>query len=220
MAAALRAIRTVPQGGAATRASILEATIAVIARQSLSGTTVERVALAAKVAPGTVILHFKRKEALLVAVLEHISDEFETARRNAIASAGGDAVLALSALIDVTFDRKVSDPAKVAVWYAFWGEARARSTYLERVGRSDDDYQDELEELFATLIDSGGHRHLRARAVALGFAGTLEYLWQDILVDGRRFDRAEAKSIARAYLAGNFPKEFATFIDMERSAEQ
>jgi AcrR family transcriptional regulator len=51
MAEALRAVRTMPQGGAATRASILEATIGVIARQSLSGTTVERVALAAKVAP-------------------------------------------------------------------------------------------------------------------------------------------------------------------------
>lgn len=212
--------RRLNRAGLRTRTAILRAAIEVISTHSLSGTTIERVAEQAGIAVGTVMLHFKRKDALLVAVLEHISDEFETARRNAIASAGGNAVLALSALIDVTFDPAVSDPAKVAVWYAFWGEAKARSTYLERVGRSDDDYQNELEELFAALIEAGGHRHLRPRAVALGFAGTLEYLWQDILVEGRRFDRAEARSIARAYLAGNFPQEFASFIDMERRVEQ
>jgi len=208
------------RAGLRTRTAILRAAIEVIAGHSLSGTTIERVAERAGIAVGTVMLHFKRKEALLVAVLEHISDEFETARRNAVASARGNPALALSALIDVTFDAEVSDPAKVAVWYAFWGEAKSRSTYLDRVGRSGDDYQDELEALFAALIDAGGHRHLRARAVALGFAGTLEYLWQDILVEGRRFDRAEARSIARAYLAGNFPREFASFIDREGRAEQ
>src|SRR5215468_2470577 len=105
---------------AQTRAAILEATIAVIARHSLSGTTVERVAEAADVAPGTVILHFKRKEALLIEALEHLAQEFDQARRAAIADAAADPVAALDRLIEVNFDPKVSDPAKVAVWYAFW----------------------------------------------------------------------------------------------------
>src|SRR5262245_6227821 len=114
-----------------TRAAILEATIAVIARHSLSGTTVERVAEAADVAPGTVILHFKRKEALLIETLEHLAQEFDQARRAAIVGAADDPVAALDRLIEVNFDPKVSDPAKVAVWYAFWGEAASRSVYLE-----------------------------------------------------------------------------------------
>jgi len=53
-----------------TRAAILQATIAVIAKHSLSGTTVQLVAEAAKVAPGTVILHFQKKDALLLAALK------------------------------------------------------------------------------------------------------------------------------------------------------
>src|SRR5215475_13518234 len=97
-----------------TRAAILAATIDVIARRSLSGTTVERVAEAAGVAPGTVILHFKRKEALLIEVLEHLAKEFDETRRAAIAEATEDPVGALHALIEATFDSKVSDPAKVA----------------------------------------------------------------------------------------------------------
>src|SRR5215470_20384514 len=90
-----------------TRAAILEAAIEVIARHSLSGTTVERVAESAGVAPGTVILHFKRKEALLIEALEHLAQEFDQARRAAIAGAADDPVGALNRLIEVNFDPKV-----------------------------------------------------------------------------------------------------------------
>src|SRR5215831_1271302 len=87
-----------------TRAAILRATIAVIAKHSLSGTTVQLVAEAAKVAPGTVILHFQKKDALLFAALEQVAVEFEEARRAAMEQAGDDPVRALEAIIDVSLD--------------------------------------------------------------------------------------------------------------------
>jgi TetR/AcrR family transcriptional regulator, transcriptional repressor of bet genes len=192
-----------------TRAAILRATIAVIARHSLSGTTVQLVAEAAKVAPGTVILHFQKKDALLLAALEQIAAEFETARRAALEGAAGDPVKALEAIIEVSLDPKVSDPANVAVWYAFWGEAKARKLYLERIGSYDTVSQDGLDRLFAEIIRQGGYGHLNAEALAMGFSGLLEWQWQEILVSGRSFDREAAKRTARAYLASIFPQEFA-----------
>jgi TetR/AcrR family transcriptional repressor of bet genes len=192
-----------------TRAAILRATIAVIARHSLSGTTVQLVAEAAKVAPGTVILHFQKKDALLLAALEQVAVEFEAARRAALEASGDDPVRALNALIDVSLDPKVSDPANVAVWYAFWGEAKARKLYLERIGSYDTVSQDGLDRLFAEIIARGGYRHLDAEALAMGFSGLLEWQWQEILVSGRSFDRDAAKRTARAYLASIFPQEFA-----------
>jgi TetR/AcrR family transcriptional repressor of bet genes len=192
-----------------TRAAILRATIAVIAKHSLSGTTVQLVAEAAKVAPGTVILHFQKKDALLLTALEQIAAEFETARRAALEGAAGDPVKALEAIIEVSLDPKVSDPANVAVWYAFWGEAKARKLYLERIGSYDTVSQDALDRLFAEIITQGGYRHLNAEALAMGFSGLLEWQWQEILVSGRSFDRESAKQTARAYLASIFPQEFA-----------
>src|SRR5215470_2409325 len=191
-----------------TRAAILEAAIEVIARHSLSGTTVERVAESAGVAPGTVILHFKRKEALLIEALEHLAQEFDQARRAAIVGAADDPVAALGRLIEVNFDPKVSDPAKVAVWYAFWGEAASRSVYLERVGAIDNSYHADLVRICADLIGRGGYAHVDAEAAALGLIGTIEYLWQDIMVAGRRFDRSRARRTVRAYLASVFPRHF------------
>ena len=192
-----------------TRAAILRATIAVIARHSLSGTTVQLVAEAAKVAPGTVILHFQKKDALLFAALEQVAVEFEAARRAAMEAAGDDPILALEAIIEVSLDPKVSDPANVAVWYAFWGEAKARKLYLERIGSYDTVSQDGLDRLFAEIIARGNYRHLNAEALAMGFSGLLEWQWQEILVSGRSFDRDAAKQTARAYLASIFPQEFA-----------
>src|SRR3954464_10178491 len=176
-----------------TRAAILRATIAVIARHSLSGTTVQLVAEAAKGAPGTVILHFQKKEALLLAALEQIAAEFETARQAALDGAAGDPVKALEAIIEVSLDPKVSDPANVAVWYAFWGEAKARKLYLERIGSYDTVSQDGLDRLFAQIITRGNYRHLNAEALSMGFSGLLEWQWQEILVSGRSFDRDAAK---------------------------
>jgi len=192
-----------------TRAAILQATIAVIAKHSLSGTTVQLVADAAKVAPGTVILHFQKKDALLLAALEQIAAEFEQARREAMARAGDDPVKALEAVIEVNLDPKVSDPANVAVWYAFWGEAKARKLYLERIGGYDTLCQDGVDKMFAEIIARGGHAHLDAEALALGFSGLLEWQWQEILVSGRNFDRTAARRSARAYLSSIFPAEFA-----------
>jgi TetR/AcrR family transcriptional repressor of bet genes len=161
------------------------------------------------VAPGTVILHFQKKDALLLAALEQVAVEFETARRAALEAAAGDPVKALEAIIDVSLDPKVSDPANVAVWYAFWGEAKARKLYLERIGSYDTMSQDGLDRLFAEIISRGGHRRLDAEALAMGFSGLLEWQWQEILVSGRSFDRDAAKRQARAYLASVFPQEFA-----------
>ncbi len=192
-----------------TKGAILRATIAVIAKHSLSGTTVQLVAEAAKVAPGTVILHFQKKDALLLSALEQIAVEFEAARRAAVEAAGDDPVRALNAIIDVSLDPKVCDPANVAVWYAFWGEAKARKLYLERIGSYDTVCQDGLDRLFAEIIRRGGYRHLNAEALAMGFSGLLEWQWQEILVSGRNFDRDAAKQTARAYLASIFPQEFA-----------
>jgi TetR/AcrR family transcriptional regulator, transcriptional repressor of bet genes len=204
---AISARRPVVSAGQ-TRAAILAAAIEVIARHSLSGTTVERVAEAAGVAPGTVILHFKRKEALLIEALEHLAQEFDQARRAAIAGAAEDPVGALNRLVDVNFDPEVSDPAKVAVWYAFWGEAASRSVYLERVGAIDNSYHADLVRICGDLIARGGYAQLDAEAAALGLIGIIEYQWQEIMVAGRRFDRARARRTVRAYLANVFPRHF------------
>jgi AcrR family transcriptional regulator len=194
---------------AGRRRSIIEAAAAVIARHGLSGTTIERVAAEARVSPGTVMFHFD-KESLLVATMDQVAQDFEAARAAAIAAAGDDPARALEALIEVSFDRRVSEPRRVAVWYAFWGEARARQVYMDRVGRLDAAYQADLVRLCRDLAARvGAPAHIDPEAVALGFAGLADGLWEEILTAGRNFDRKRAVRLCRSYLASVFPGQFA-----------
>lgn len=191
-----------------THAAILDATIRTIAQFSLSGTTVQRVAAAAGVSVGAVILHFKSKDALLVAALELVASDFEVARRQALLQAGKDPVAALTALVDVSLDPAVSDPDRIAVWSGFWGEAQSRDVYLQRVGTLDTAYQTDLNRLIGEVIAIGGYDHLHAEAVALAFAGLLDGQWQDIMTTGAAYDRTQARHLVLAFLAGLFPQHF------------
>lgn len=190
------------------RREILDSAIVAIARHGLSATTVERVAELAKISPGTIVFHFPKKTELLLATLDDVAAEFEAARKRVLDETTGRPADALRRLVHISLDPSVSAPDKVAVWYAFWGEANARKVYSQRVGACDDAHQADLVALFEDLIASGGYRGLDAEAVAFAFAGLLEGLWQDILVKGRRFDRKAATNLALAYLASLFPAHF------------
>lgn len=191
-----------------THAVILDATIRTIAAFSLSGTTVQKVAAEAGVSVGTVILHYKSKDALLVAALELVASDFEVARRRALLEAGKDPVAALTALIEVSLDPQVSDPDRIAVWSAFWGEAQSREVYLSRVGKLDNAYQTDLTRLIGELIEIGDYHHLDAEAVALAFAGLLDGQWQEIMINGAEYGRVRARRLILAFMAGLFPQHF------------
>jgi AcrR family transcriptional regulator len=187
------------------RAAILEAATEVIAREGLSGTTMERVAGRAGISPGTVTFHFARKEALLLATLDHVVALFEAGRLAALEAA-------VDALLATSLDPKRSNPGQIAVWTAFWGEAKARKLYMQRVGAADRAFHEDLVRLFEALLDRNGGdddapSDLRAEALARGFGGLIDGLWQDALEQGRRFDRTQAGAVARAYLNAVFPDE-------------
>jgi TetR/AcrR family transcriptional repressor of bet genes len=189
------------------RPAILDAAMAVIARHGLSGTTIERVAGAAGLSPGTVVFHFATKDALLAATLAALAGEFDRARRRALEA--GDPAASLDALIVASFDPKIGDPRKIAVWYAFWGEAKPRAAYMAQVGGLDAAYHQDLLRLMTRLVADGGYDRVDAEAATYGFAGLLEWLWQESLTEGRRFDPNRARTIARKYLASLFPRHFA-----------
>lgn len=187
------------------RTQLIEAAIAVIARHGLSRTTLERVTGAAGLSPGIVSFYFKSKDAMLLAVLQFLSDEYSGAMRAAMNAAGDDALSALHRIIDVQFDPHIASPGRVAVWSAFWGETQAREEYTEVCGAQEAAFYADIEQLFQQLAVRDPNPVVDTGAVALAFEGLLDGLWQEILVDGNAFDRQRARDVCRRYLASIFP---------------
>jgi phenylpropionate dioxygenase-like ring-hydroxylating dioxygenase large terminal subunit/AcrR family transcriptional regulator len=206
----LQAAPTAPEPrDARRRRELIEATIASIARNGLSGTTIAKVAEIANLSAGIVSFYFRTKEALLLATLEHLDQEFEDRRLEIFARAGDDPIRQLEAIIDVNLDPALCDATRVAVWVAFWGESQARESYQKVCGARDISEEEQLVALFEQIAARGDGDHIDPRALGLAFYHLLSSLPEAVLDHGRAFDYEQAKQTCRSFLASVFPAEFS-----------
>lgn len=94
----------------------------------------------------------------------------------------------------------------MAVWYAFWGEARSRPYYQQICADFDREHHIALRDICQELIDLGDHSGPSADQIATAIAATTDGLWQNLLIHPQSFDRGEAKQNVYAILAALFPK--------------
>jgi len=182
---------------------LIHATIRAIAVHGLSNLTLAKVAELAGQTAGTVSFHFSSKETLLLTTLRQLAEEFEQALVRAVDSMGAEPRRRLQALVDVHLDPSISDPAKVAVWYAFMAEAGARKDYQAICQERDSRYYETVLKLCREILAT---RTLPdAEAIAYGLVGLIDQIWQEILFEGDAYDRTVAAGRCRAYLASVFP---------------
>ncbi|NRB71238.1 MAG: transcriptional regulator BetI [Xanthomonadales bacterium] len=192
------------------RTQLIDATIRSIATHGLSDTTMATVAGEAGLSQGIINLHFETKEKLLLSTLERVVDEYHKRWEAALAAAGPDPAEALAALVRVDFHPSVCDRNKLAVWFSFWGESRARPTYRTLCAGRDQGYDRALLRLCETLIKDGGYANIDPPTAARGLAALTEGLWLDMLLSPRAMTRKHALHVSMSYLAHLFPRHFAS----------
>ena len=206
--------QSTPQRGKRTaskeerQAQLIAATMRSIATHGLSDTTVATVSREAGLSQGIINLHFQTKERLLLETLAHVVDEYKSLWEAALAKAGPSSAEKLSALVEVDFHRAVCDRNKLAVWFAFWSESRARPTYRKLCADRDREYDKVLVKLCADMVAEGRYEGIEPESAARGLAAITEGLWLDMLVSPRAMSRQHAKRTSMAYLAHLFPNHF------------
>ena len=179
-----------------------------IARRGLSDTTMATVASQAGLSQGIINLHFKSKERLLVETLRFVTDDYRQAWERALENAGTASDDKLTALIEVDFEKGVCDRNKLAVWFAFWGEAKSRPTYRKLCAERDESYLRILTALCQDVIDEGGFDNLDASIIASGLAAMSEGLWLDLLLTPEAMDPERARAICLTHMASIFTGYF------------
>jgi phenylpropionate dioxygenase-like ring-hydroxylating dioxygenase large terminal subunit len=203
------------QAGAVRRGQLIAAAVAAISEHGLSNVTLAKVAAGAGLTAASVNFHFNSKEALLLATLRQLGEDFDAAIASAAEAGREDAGAGILALIDVMLDPEVADPVKVPVWYAFIAESRARADYLAVCGELDRRYFRLVSGLFGRLFEDAGpdadgaHGAAKSKALAWGLVGLLESQWQEILFEGEAYDRTAARDLCLSYLASVCPARFA-----------
>lgn len=196
------------EGKQRSRQKLLTATINSIAKRGFAETTLARVAEGAGLSRGIVNFHFRTKEALFVETLKFLSREYRDHWVRAFDDAGPTAAEKLEAVVMMDFEPPISNRNRIAAWFAFYGEAKSRPTYMSACTESDSINFNAVEELCRTIISEEGYDTLDPALIVQGLSAMAEGLWLDLLISPNTNDLEKSKKTMNAYLGALFPKHF------------
>jgi len=199
--------RTAPRD--VRRKQLIMAAMDSIAKRGFSDTTLRHVTEKAKLSHGVVNYHFDSKEALYDATLGYLAQEHYDLWTKALAEAGEPPAARLAAIVDADFDKKVCTQKKLAVWFAFWGQAKYRPNYQKIHNKFDNERSMELKRICADLIADGGYRGQTAIEAAHAIEALLDGLWLSLLLYPSDETREESRATCMKTIARIFPKHFA-----------
>ncbi|MEZ5773395.1 MAG: TetR/AcrR family transcriptional regulator [Hyphomicrobiaceae bacterium] len=191
---------------AASRAILLEATIASIAERGLEATTLATVSEHAGLSRGLVAFHFAGKEPLIRAALDHANEVYDRSWVHHVHVTPLPAAerLARALAHDLAFAEAFPD--YLSFWYALWGAARGKSLYREATLRLDSRYVSELASLIAAAAPPDAPLSpavATARAEAL--SAMIYGFWLDVHLGPPRHDAAAARQAAAEALRLHVP---------------
>jgi TetR/AcrR family transcriptional repressor of bet genes len=190
------------------RQQLIDATMKCIARRGIGGTTLADVAKEAGLSQGIVNLHFESKDNLLRETLESLAGEYRSQFERALGRASESPAAGLQALMELDLSPSICQPAKLAVWFAFWGEVKSRPTYRKICDEIDSYYDEMVEDLCGRIIADGGYDHVTAKQAAMALTSMTNGLWLSCLVSPQEWNRREALESVKSYLTNVFPRHF------------
>jgi TetR/AcrR family transcriptional repressor of bet genes len=190
------------------RRQLIDSTMASIAKRGFAETTMADVAQGARLSQGIVNYHFRSKDQLLVETLSLVTEEYRAAWMSAVEKAGPVAADRLAALLLAAFDPAICTRRKLAVWHAFYGEARSRPTYREICDAFDQERLSAVVELVRRIVAEGAHGGLDPLTIGRGLESLTDGLWLDLLLGTSRLQLEDARATVMAFLACVFPTHF------------
>ncbi len=196
------------EGKQRSRQKLITATLNSIAKRGFADTTLARVSAGAGLSRGIVNFHFRSKDALFLETLKFMSQEYQEHWMRAFDKAGPSAAEKLEAVMMVDFEPPISNRNRIAAWFAFYGEAKSRPTYLAACADRDQATYETMIELCRTIIEEGGYPNLDPERIADGLGTMTEGLWLDLLIWPHNSSPEMAKQTLSTYLTALFPKHF------------
>jgi TetR/AcrR family transcriptional regulator, transcriptional repressor of bet genes len=180
-----------------------------IADRGLAGTTLAEVTRRAGLSLGLANHHFSSKENLLTATLRHLAEELRAvwvARQDETLLTAAEK---LRAIVESMFDPAICTPTKIAVWFAFFGDAHYRGVYRAMVAEFDTERSDVIEALCGTLARQDGRSEVDPHAIAQSIEALADGLWLSLMLYPTWVSPGQAIDPIIDLLAMKFPGHFS-----------
>lgn len=161
------------------KAQIVDGLMRAMAERGYEGASIGAIAEAAGLAPGLVHYHFKTKQDVLIALVDHLALLLEARFADEISRAEETAPARLKAFLDAHVALgKGADPAAVACWVAIGAEAvrqkEVRAVYSRVVERR----LDTLTALLRDVLEMEGRATSQVRAHAAALLSSVDGMFQ------------------------------------------
>jgi TetR/AcrR family transcriptional repressor of bet genes len=190
------------------RRQLIMAAMDSISKRGFSDTTLRHVTEKAELSHGVVNYHFDSKEALYDATLGFLAQEHYDTWTRYYDKAGPTAAEKLSAIICADFDKKTCTKKRLAVWFAFWGQAKYRPNYLKIHNKHDNERYERIIKICQEIIVDGGYDTLQADRLARTIESLSDGSWLCLMLYPDVADRVEYREDCLLALAQFFPKHF------------
>ena len=190
------------------RMQLILAAIDSISKRGFAETTLKHVTETANVSHGVVNYHFDSKEALYDATLGFLAQEHYENWTRYLERAAPDPAHQLAAIVCADFDKSICTHKRLAVWFAFWGQAKYRPNYLKIHNKFDNERYDRILELCGTLIRAGNYSDLDAEQTARCVEAMSDGAWLSLLLYPHLADRMTYRDDCLHALSRFFPKHF------------
>ena len=190
-----------------SKRQIVDAAIEVIAQRGLGKSTLQNIAERAGVSSALVVFHFKSKDNLMKAVLGYLTEIYEGGWGEALQPVGDPAAERLMRLITYELEFPGKHPKYLAVWYAFWGEAKGGLLY-KGIGRAGDDQcLRDIRQAIEEIVSEGQYDGIDCRCVAETIYVMTFGHWYVAQNEAERYDVPLALKTFVDYLSSIFPGE-------------
>jgi AcrR family transcriptional regulator len=182
---------------------IIEAAYRVAARRGLERLTIRQVAAAAGLSAGLVHFHFKRRDLLLVALLDWVLETTTVLRVDETMEAISDPLERLLALLGQEMDRLTRDRRRIHVFFDFWllgtRDAEIRRRMRTELKRYREAFRPMAEAVLAA--DPERFRDVTAEGLASVAVGFIKGCAVQSVIDPTHFDVTQFLAAANALLA-------------------
>jgi TetR/AcrR family transcriptional regulator, transcriptional repressor of bet genes len=198
--------RTAPRD--VRRKQLVMAAIDSISKRGFSDTTLKHVTEKAKLSHGVVNYHFDSKEALYDATLGFLAKEHYDLWAKYLKEAGPKPADQLAAIIRADFDKKVCTHKRLAVWFAFWGQAKYRPNYLKIHNQYDNKRIDEIYRICSAIVKEGDYSNIDAQRTTKTIESLSDGFWLHLMLYPSSTGREECMDNCLSALSCIFPRHF------------
>jgi AcrR family transcriptional regulator len=149
------------------REQIVHAAYQLASKGGLRGVTIRGVAKKAEMSTGLVAFHFRTKERVLLALLDHVLATTITLRVGSDIEAIEDPLERLVALLRQEMERLSTEPRDNRLFFEFWNEGMWNRSVRVRMQRELDRYRSAFRPMAEEVVTSDPERFAGASAESL-----------------------------------------------------